>query len=598
VALVVDQPGRFRVDIDGDTTRITAFEGNATVYGENNAQRTVAAGRSYRFMDSGLATVAISDIGGEDNFDTWVDQRDQRYARADSDPYVPDDMVGTPDLREYGAWESNSDYGPVWYPNDVGPDWAPYRDGNWAYIAPWGWTWIDAMPWGYAPYHYGRWAHTHRGWGWIPGPRYARPIYAPALVAFVGGGGFSVGIGSGPIGWFPLGPGEIYNPWYRSSRDYYRRVNVSNIRLTRNITNVTINNRIDNHYDHYRNNRPLQDHYINRDAPRGFTAMSDREFAAGARVQRNLVKVDPRKLGDARVLPQGVRIRPAPVRGASVRGEHVRQLPTGGVRREVVARHAPPVLAQPRINAANERAGARVAAVPVPRVRVLDSRNERRPATLGMNAERVQAPLPRAVNGLPNASAVERRASANEPSATEPSARGELRSARFAHSRDRVDGQAATPRPEVSYISSAEQDSRQRMSRSTLPQVPRIERAERSASPAVLRAQASPREPVSQMPRGMPEPSRPEPRLERVENARPAYVRSESRPQPIQREMPRPVMQQPRYEQPRAVQAQPRYQAPPQRVVPARTETQRPERSESRPARKPDPRRRDDGQQQ
>jgi hypothetical protein len=593
VALVIDQPGRFRVDIDGDTTRVTAFEGNATVYGENNAQRTVAAGRSYRFMDSGLATVAISDIGGEDNFDAWVDQRDQRYAQADSDPYVPDDMVGTPDLREYGAWENSSDYGPVWYPNDVDPDWAPYRDGRWAYIAPWGWTWIDAMPWGYAPYHYGRWAHTHRGWGWIPGPRYARPIYAPALVAFVGGGGFSVGIGSGPIGWFPLGPGEIYNPWYRSNRDYYRRINTSNIRLSRQITKVTINNRINNHYDHYRNNRPLQDHYVNRDAPRGFTAMSDREFAAGARVQRNLVKVDPRKLDDARVLPRGVRVNPAPGGLASGRSAHVRQLPSGGVRREVVARHAPPVLAQPRISAANERAGA---AVPVSRVRVLDSRNERRPApTVGISAERVQAPLPRPIKVRPSAPVVQRDASANDAPA-----RNELRSARFAHpqNRDRVNGPMAAPRPGVSYIPSADQDSRQRMSRPALPQVPRIERADRSAPPAMIRAQPSPRDTVRQVPQRAPEPSRPEPRPERAEPARPDYVRSEARPQPTQREMPRPVMQQPRYEQPRAEQAQPRYQVQPQRVVPARTETQRPPRSEARPTPKPDPRHRDDGQQQ
>jgi hypothetical protein len=591
VALVIDQPGRFRVDIDGDTTRVTAFEGNATVYGENNAQRTVAAGRSYRFMDSGLATVAISDIGGEDNFDAWVDQRDQRYAQSDSSQYVPDDMVGTPDLREYGAWESSSDYGPVWYPNDVGPDWAPYRDGNWAYIAPWGWTWIDAMPWGYAPYHYGRWAHTHRGWGWIPGPRYARPIYAPALVAFVGGGGFSMGIGSGPIGWFPLGPGEIYNPWYRSNREYYRRVNLSNIRLTRRVTNVTIDNSINDHYDHYRNNRPLQDHYVNRDAPRGFTAMSDREFAAGARVQRNLVKVDPRKLGDARVLPHGIRISPAPGRPAGARSAHVRQLPPGGVPREVVARHAPPVLAQPGIRPANERAGTRVAAVPVSHVRVLDSHSERRPdaAATNANATRMQAPLPRATNVRTDAPVIERGAVANEAPA-----RSELRSARFAHPqrRDRASESVATPRPGVSYISSAEQDSPRNMSRPPLPQVPRIERAERSAQ-AVMRAQPSPREAIGEAPTDARELRRPEPRLERPENAPRDYVRSESRPQAVQRDMPRPAMQQPRYEQPRAAQAQPRYQAQPQRVIPARAEAQR---SEARPAPKPDSRHRDDGQ--
>ncbi|MEO9080249.1 MAG: DUF6600 domain-containing protein, partial [Rhodanobacter sp.] len=160
VAVVIDQPGSYRVDINNDggdnNTQVTVFNGDAVVYGENNARRDIHAGRSYSFVDSSLSTVAISDIGGGDNFDTWVNQRDQRYALVATDPYVPDDMVGTQDLREYGAWENNSDYGAVWYPNDVGTDWAPYRNGHWAYIAPWGWTWIDSAPWGYAPYHYGR----------------------------------------------------------------------------------------------------------------------------------------------------------------------------------------------------------------------------------------------------------------------------------------------------------------------------------------------------------------------------------------------------------------------------------------------------------
>ncbi len=61
------------------------------------------------------------------------------------------------------------------------------------------------------------------------GPRGVRSIYAPALVAFVGGGGWSVGIG-GLVGWFPLGPGEIYNPWYRCGRNCYTNVNYNNLR--------------------------------------------------------------------------------------------------------------------------------------------------------------------------------------------------------------------------------------------------------------------------------------------------------------------------------------------------------------------------------
>jgi len=602
VALVINQPGRFRVDIDGNETRVTAFEGNATVYGENNAQRDVFAGRSYRFVDSSLAAVAISDIGGGDDFDAWVDQRSQRYAQSDSDQYVPDDMVGTPDLREYGAWQSTSDYGAVWYPNDVGPDWAPYRVGRWAYIAPWGWTWIDAMPWGFAPYHYGRWAHTPRGWGWIPGPRHARPIYAPALVAFVGGGGFSVGIGSGPIGWFPLGPGEIYNPWYRCNRDYYQRVNVSNIRLTRNITNVTIINNINNHYGHYRDNRPMSDErYVNRRVPGAFSAMSGRQFAAGQRVQRNLVKVDQRQLEAARVVPHGVDLRPQAGGQSTQRSAHVRQLPLGGFQREVVARHAPPSTLERHVAPSNNLAPSARTPSPRSNVRVLNPRTGVSVDQAGRVAPGTgRARLPRTSNVIPNAPIVQR----GQP--VEQSRQGALPSARFAPARNRDQGGARSslPRPGVSYISGAEQDNRQRTPRSTLPQVPQIQRAETAGRPAPIREEQLPRPAVSQPRMATPEPDR----FQHTESNRPTYARDEGRPQPVRREPPPQPMQQPRYqplrEQPRIEQPrvqQPRYEAPryvqEQRAAPppVRSEAARPQRSEGHEERKPQPRPRDDG---
>jgi hypothetical protein len=85
--------------------------------------------------------------------------------------------------------------------------WAPYRYGHWVWVDPWGWTWIDDAPWGFAPFHYGRWAFAGgAGWVWVPGAMAARPVYSPALVAFVGVGGV------GMAAWFPLGPGEVYRP--------------------------------------------------------------------------------------------------------------------------------------------------------------------------------------------------------------------------------------------------------------------------------------------------------------------------------------------------------------------------------------------------
>src|SRR4029079_18322212 len=97
---------------------------------------------------------------------------------------------------------------PVWMPR-VRAEWVPYRYGHWAWVEPWGWTWIDDAPWGFAPFHYGRWAYVRGGWVWAPGVMVARPVYAPALVAFVGVGGASVA-------WFPLGPREVYVPAWRA----------------------------------------------------------------------------------------------------------------------------------------------------------------------------------------------------------------------------------------------------------------------------------------------------------------------------------------------------------------------------------------------
>uniref|UniRef100_UPI00066FD29B DUF6600 domain-containing protein n=1 Tax=Frateuria defendens TaxID=2219559 RepID=UPI00066FD29B len=190
------------------------------------AQRDVVAGRRYRFTDPALGMVSIDDLDGMDAFDAWCGERDRRYAASTVTRYVSTEMIGYQDLDGYGSWQSDADYGAVWYPAGMAPGWAPYRDGRWVWVAPWGWTWVDATPWGFAPYHYGRWVYRPRGWGWVPGPVALRPVYAPALVAFVGGTHWNVSVGvGGPVGWFPLGPGDVYTPWYRVSRRYYGNVN-------------------------------------------------------------------------------------------------------------------------------------------------------------------------------------------------------------------------------------------------------------------------------------------------------------------------------------------------------------------------------------
>jgi hypothetical protein len=609
VALVVDQPGSFRVDIDGNggSTQVTAFNGGATVYGENNAQRTINPGRSYRFADSGLASVTISDIDGGDAFDAWVSGRDRRYVQSRSRQYVSDDVVGYQDLDQYGDWQTTSDYGEVWYPTQVAADWAPYRDGHWAYIAPWGWTWVDDSPWGFAPYHYGRWAYTHRGWGWIPGPREVRPIYAPALVAFVGGGGWSVGvsIGSGPVGWFPLGPGEVYNPWYRASRNYYTRVNVTNINVHNTYNQTTIINNINNSYNNYRSGQPMRDgHYANREAPRGFTAVPGNTFAGGSHVQRNLVKVDPRQLAAAPVLSRGAsQLRPvADARPAL--SAHARSLPAGGFNREVVARHAPPMVAEdargPGRNSRLAESPRASMGMPASNVRVLNTGDNRdrgtRPVpTDRVSNDRVGSDVSRRPPGTPQQPPATTRVTAGTPlpatrdNNRRPEVRGDagLPSARFAHprSRDNVDQRELMPRPGVSHISGAGENQPRPASRnnSPLPQAPQIQRADQKPGNRNVPA-SDERSQRYQSNRTMRQdlPTQPmrnseEPRPQRAEPPR-----AEPAPRNYVREQPQPMPEPARHEPP----PRPTFQPPPQQPryqPPPRTEAPRPQPSESRP---------------
>jgi hypothetical protein len=97
-------------------------------------------------------------------------------------------------------------------------------------VRPWGWTWIDDTPWGFAPFHYGRWVQWGPRWVWAPGTWVARPTYAPAVVGWASAPGVSVSVSFGPgVGWFPLAPREIYTPYYPCSPHYVRHVNYSHV---------------------------------------------------------------------------------------------------------------------------------------------------------------------------------------------------------------------------------------------------------------------------------------------------------------------------------------------------------------------------------
>ena len=301
VAVTVLQPGDVRVDVDpqSDATVVTLLSGQVQVDG-NGLQQVLQPGQKVRLGGSDPVSAQWLYAGASDGLDRFSTDRDAEYQAALSNnggsesEYTNPEMIGAEDLSANGDWETDSDNVPVWYPGAVGVDWQPYRCGHWAWVAPWGWTWVECEAWGFAPFHYGRWErrNTVRGlrWGWIPGPRVVRPIYSPALVVFVGGAGVTA--------WFPLGPRETYVPWYHTSPLYLNRVNVSNI-YSRNT--VQVRNIYNQHTTNvYNTTTVVNSTYVNREA--ATVAVSQASFAAGKPVAKSEVHVDPRELAEAPVL--------------------------------------------------------------------------------------------------------------------------------------------------------------------------------------------------------------------------------------------------------------------------------------------------------
>ena len=220
----MNRPGRLRVDAERvrDTSLVSVFDGEAQVEGAG-ASLLVRAGRSAEVREDDVRTLQAQ----RDVFDDWSLTRDRLQDSAISARYVTTDMTGYEELDRYGSWRQDPDYGSLWIPS-VAAGWVPYRDGRWTWIAPWGWTWVDNAPWGYAPFHYGRWVQVRNRWAWAPGRHQRRPVWAPALVGWVGGSGWNLHFHSRQMpaqGWYPLGPHDHFVPGYRLSDERLRRLN-------------------------------------------------------------------------------------------------------------------------------------------------------------------------------------------------------------------------------------------------------------------------------------------------------------------------------------------------------------------------------------
>jgi hypothetical protein len=336
LAYVITAPGSYRIyaSEDGSETDVAVRAGSGEATG-NGQTYTLQAGQVGYFSGTDSLYADVEPIGPPDPFDSWVDERDYRYEHSRSVQYLSPDVVGYEDLDEYGDWRDDPSYGHIWFPNRVAYGWAPYHEGHWVWIDPWGYTWVDDSPWGYAPFHYGRWVFVAGRWGWIAGPPAVAPVYAPALVVFVGGGG---GWG-GNIGWFPLGPREVYVPTYPVSQVYMTQINVSNTVVSTTVVTNVYNTTIVNKTTTITNIT-----YANRTVPGAVTAVPQGAFTSAQPVAKAAVKVTPQQIAAAPVTPH---VAANPTRQAMLGAKastagHVTAPPAAVMSRPVVAKKTPP----------------------------------------------------------------------------------------------------------------------------------------------------------------------------------------------------------------------------------------------------------------
>ncbi|MBB5058565.1 hypothetical protein HDF16_003279 [Granulicella aggregans] len=380
-AALINSPGDYRIEAfaqgsdQGASSILTINSGNAQLTGPN-INLPVSSGYSVGLFGQDPVQLQYLDVPDYDNLDYWSISLDQRLQNSVSARYVSRQMVGYGDLDANGTWSQDPEYGPVWYPKNVPYGWQPYSTGHWAYVQPWGYTWVDDAPWGFAPFHYGRWSQRGDRWGWFPGPPAVRPVYSPALVAFVGGapdegrrggGGISIGIsfggsGGGISAWFPIGVGEPYVPWYRCSPRYAQRVNETNVNV-----NVIHNTTVVNNYNTYINKTVINNTTINNTTVnntvvnnfnysnrRAVTAVPINAVSSGASVGRQMVHLTPQQqqqvaqapISVRPTAPQPVAAHPSLVPAVNVARPVMRptlMTPTGQAARAV----ASPVIARP-----------------------------------------------------------------------------------------------------------------------------------------------------------------------------------------------------------------------------------------------------------
>ncbi len=244
--VAVQKAGMYRIDA-GDrrdtNVRVTVTgDGQARIYSDNSGF-TLRSGRTSELQLAGNYSGEWDTTNAPsytDDFDNFALQRDALIAKrlrdAYYDQYYDRDIYGAEDLGDYGEWIHTNTYGYVWKPYGTAissyDNWSPYRYGQWRWVPPYGWTWVNDEPWGWATYHHGRWVYDN-GWYWSPygQNRGQRSWWRPALVV--------VTYVANNVCWYPLPYDYGYYNYNRSTYVDRRRYNTTIVNNTTVVVNPT-----------------------------------------------------------------------------------------------------------------------------------------------------------------------------------------------------------------------------------------------------------------------------------------------------------------------------------------------------------------------
>jgi hypothetical protein len=486
-AFTIDAPGYYRVDVSPERTSfVTRRSGRATMTPAGGTAVAVASSEEVVLDSTSNPTIQSFVAPPLDVWDSWNYARTDELLDSLSARYVPAGVYGVDDLDHYGAWRVVPTYGAVWVPRGVATGWAPYSTGHWVADPHYGWTWVDDAPWGWAPYHHGRWVYVDGYWAWAPGPIVARPVYAPALVAFFGTPGVRVVVGSPFVSWVALGWGEPVVPWWGSPRFVGHpwwagwggpRV-VNNVVVNRttivNVQNITV--------------------YRNVGVRNAVVAVREDAFGRRGVHEARVTEVDVRRLQPVR---GRLRVTPDASSFVAARGPAVKP-PAQTVERRVVATRRPVARVAPP-EAGRERTAPATSAV-VPRIVPA-------PKPAWTTAPAARAPF--------GASPIERERASTPPrfENRRPAARADAPQSEPRGDSPRPEARAETPRTEP---------------RAESPRPEPRAQTPRPGPPA-----ESPR-PTPQAPTPRPEPREAMPRQERPDNVRPDAAREAGRQREIQ----------------------------------------------------------------